>query len=112
LSLSLSLLLSFLLPVEGADARREACWVLREYKDSGRWTRDHCMTAITQLVHHGMLIVPIVYTFGAECSKWTRSMEARVFAGDGSREARETELALAEHQGNYMASIVKRLAQP
>uniref|UniRef100_A0A0D3C262 Uncharacterized protein n=1 Tax=Brassica oleracea var. oleracea TaxID=109376 RepID=A0A0D3C262_BRAOL len=29
--------------VEGADARREACWVLREYKDSGRWTRDHCM---------------------------------------------------------------------
>ena len=37
---------------------------------------------------------------------------AGVFAGDGSREATETELALAEHQGNYMATIVKRLAQP
>ncbi|KAL0774308.1 hypothetical protein Bca101_039459 [Brassica carinata] len=29
--------------VKGADARREACWVLREYEDSERWTRDHCM---------------------------------------------------------------------
>jgi len=36
---------------------------------------------------------------------------AGVFAGDGSREASETELALAEHQGKYMAAIVKRLAK-
>lgn len=36
---------------------------------------------------------------------------AGVFAGDGSREASETELALAEHQGKYMAGIVKRLAK-
>lgn len=37
---------------------------------------------------------------------------AGVFAGDGMREPSETELALAEHQGKYMATIVKRLAQP
>lgn len=36
---------------------------------------------------------------------------AGVFAGDGTREATETELALAEHQGKYMAAVVKRLAE-
>lgn len=36
---------------------------------------------------------------------------AGVFAGDGTREPTETELALAEHQGKYMASIVKRLTR-
>lgn len=35
---------------------------------------------------------------------------AGVYAGDGSRQASEGELALAEHQGKYMASIVKKLA--
>lgn len=33
---------------------------------------------------------------------------AGVYSGDGSREPTETELALAEHQGKYMATIVKR----
>ncbi|CAH8344637.1 unnamed protein product [Eruca vesicaria subsp. sativa] len=74
-------------------------------------------TAITQLVHHGMLFVPIGYTFGAGMFKMDSirggsPYGAGVFAGDGSREATETELALAEHQGNYMATIVKRLSQP
>ncbi|CAN8229119.1 unnamed protein product [Cochlearia groenlandica] len=74
-------------------------------------------TAITQLVHHGMLFVPIGYTFGAGMFKMDSirggsPYGAGVFAGDGSREATETELALAEHQGNYMAAIVKRLSQP
>lgn len=36
---------------------------------------------------------------------------AGVFAGDGSRQPTETELALAEHQGKYMASVVKRLSE-
>lgn len=35
---------------------------------------------------------------------------AGVFSGDGSREPSETELALAEYQGKYMAIIVKKLA--
>ncbi|XP_077245396.1 putative NAD(P)H dehydrogenase (quinone) FQR1-like 2 [Tasmannia lanceolata] len=73
-------------------------------------------TAITQLSHHGMLFVPIGYTFGAAMFKMDTirggsPYGAGVFAGDGTREPTETELALAEHQGNYMAAVVKRLAQ-
>lgn len=73
-------------------------------------------TAITQLAHHGMLFVPIGYTFGAGMFKMDTirggtPYGAGVFAGDGTREPSDTELALAEHQGNYMAGIVKRLAR-
>ncbi|XP_059282756.1 probable NAD(P)H dehydrogenase (quinone) FQR1-like 2 [Lycium ferocissimum] len=71
-------------------------------------------TAITQLAHHGMLFVPIGYTFGAgmfdmDSVRGGSPYGAGVFAGDGSRKATETELALAEHQGKYMAAVVKKL---
>ncbi|XP_057966534.1 probable NAD(P)H dehydrogenase (quinone) FQR1-like 2 [Malania oleifera] len=74
-------------------------------------------TAITQLAHHGMLFVPIGYTFGAgmfrmDSIRGGSPYGAGVFSGDGSREPTETELALAEHQGKYMASVVKRFNQP
>ncbi|XP_031267047.1 probable NAD(P)H dehydrogenase (quinone) FQR1-like 2 [Pistacia vera] len=74
-------------------------------------------TAITQLAHHGMLYVPIGYTFGAGMFKMDSlrggsPYGAGVFSGDGSREPSETELALAEHQGKYMAAIVKRFGHP
>ncbi|KAG1358688.1 putative NAD(P)H dehydrogenase (quinone) FQR1-like 2 [Cocos nucifera] len=74
-------------------------------------------TAITQLAHHGMLYVPIGYTFGAGMFKMDdirggSPYGAGVFAGDGSRGPSEMELALAEHQGKYMASVVKRLVHP
>ncbi|CAA3002774.1 probable NAD(P)H dehydrogenase (quinone) FQR1-like 2 [Olea europaea subsp. europaea] len=73
-------------------------------------------TAITQLAHHGMLFVPIGYTFGAGMFKMDSirggsPYGAGVFAGDGTREASEMELALAEHQGKYMAVVIKKLAQ-
>ncbi|CAM8921850.1 unnamed protein product [Rhodiola kirilowii] len=76
-----------------------------------------CWTAITQLAHHGMLFVPIGYTFGAGMFKMDTirggtPYGAGVFAGDGTRKANEAELALAEHQGKYMAAVVKRLARP
>lgn len=63
-----------------------------------------------------MLFVPIGYTFGpgmfiVDSIRGGSPYGAGVFAGDGSREASETELALAEHQGKYMAGIVKRLAK-
>ncbi|XP_009789852.1 probable NAD(P)H dehydrogenase (quinone) FQR1-like 2 [Nicotiana sylvestris] len=72
-------------------------------------------TAITQLAHHGMLFVPIGYTFGADMFdmdsiRGGSPYGAGVFAGDGSRKATETELALAEYQGKYMAAVVKKLA--
>lgn len=62
-----------------------------------------------------MLFVPIGYTFGAGMFKLDEvrggsPYGAGVFAGDGSREATDVELALAEHQGKYMAAVVKRLA--
>ncbi|KAJ0974126.1 hypothetical protein J5N97_016091 [Dioscorea zingiberensis] len=71
-------------------------------------------TAITQLAHHGMLFVPIGYTFGAGMFKMDdirggSPYGAGVFAGDGTREPSETELALAEHQGKHMALVAKRL---
>lgn len=74
-------------------------------------------TAITQLVHHGMLYVPVGYTFGAgmfkmESIRGGSPYGAGVFSGDGTREPSEMELALAEHQGKYMAMIVKRFAVP
>ena len=73
-------------------------------------------TAITQLAHHGMLFVPIGYTFGAGMFKLDSirggsPYGAGVYAGDGTREPTETELALAEHQGKYMAGVVKKLSQ-
>ncbi|WOK91585.1 putative NAD(P)H dehydrogenase (quinone) FQR1-like 2 [Canna indica] len=71
-------------------------------------------TAITQLAHHGMLFVPIGYTFGAgmfnmEQLRGGSPYGAGVFAGDGTRYPSDMELALAEHQGKYMANVVKRL---
>jgi len=73
-------------------------------------------TAITQLSHHGMLFVPIGYTFGAGMFKMDEirggsPYGAGVYAGDGTRQASSVELALAEHQGKYMAAIVKRLVK-
>lgn len=63
-----------------------------------------------------MLFVPIGYTFGAgmfmmDSVRGGSPYGAGVFAGDGLREPTETELALAEHQGKYMAALVKKLAQ-
>lgn len=73
-------------------------------------------TAITQLAHHGMLFVPIGYTFGAGMFKMDEirggsPYGAGVYAGDGTRKPSKVELALAEHQGKYMAAIVKRLVK-
>ncbi|KAJ1440334.1 Flavoprotein-like superfamily [Sesbania bispinosa] len=81
-----------------------------EGAEAGSWT------AITQLVHHGMLYVPIGYSFGAgmfdmDSIRGGSPYGAGVFAGDGTRQGSETELALAEYQGKYMATIVKKLAQ-
>ncbi|XP_073126540.1 probable NAD(P)H dehydrogenase (quinone) FQR1-like 1 [Henckelia pumila] len=75
------------------------------------------LTAVTQLAHHGMVYVPIGYTFGADIFEMDvirggSPYGAGVFSGDGSREPSETELALAEYQGKYMAIIVKKFAHP
>ncbi|KAH0987015.1 hypothetical protein GBA52_014192 [Prunus armeniaca] len=72
------------------------------------------LTAITQLVHHGMIFVPIGYTFGAgmfemENIKGGSPYGAGTFAGDGSRQPTQLELEQAFHQGKYIATITKKL---
>ncbi|GAB2284606.1 hypothetical protein Dimus_019062 [Dionaea muscipula] len=72
------------------------------------------LTAITQLAHHGMIFVPIGYTFGAgmfemETLRGGSAYGAGTYAGDGSRQPTELELAVAFHQGKYIAAIAKKL---
>nr|QIH44907.1 QR2 [Phtheirospermum japonicum] len=75
------------------------------------------LTAITQLTHHGMIFVPIGYTFGAGMSEMEKikggsPYGAGTFAGgDGSRQPSDIELAQAFHQGMYIAGITKKLKQ-
>jgi len=72
------------------------------------------LTAVTQLVHHGMLYVPVGYTFGAamfemEQVKGGSPYGSGTFAGDGSRQPSKLELEQAFHQGKYLAGIAKKL---
>ncbi|KAG9129551.1 hypothetical protein Leryth_026294 [Lithospermum erythrorhizon] len=73
------------------------------------------LTAVTQLTHHGMIFVPIGYTFGPgmfdiENVKGGSPYGSGTYAGvDGSRQPTESELKQAFHQGQYMAGIVKKL---
>ncbi|KAI3437316.1 NAD(P)H dehydrogenase (quinone) [Psidium guajava] len=72
------------------------------------------LTAITQLTHHGMIFVPVGYTFGPgmfemEKVKGGSPYGAGTFAGDGSRQPSELELGLAFHQGKHFADIAKKL---
>ncbi|KAJ4976039.1 hypothetical protein NE237_001145 [Protea cynaroides] len=72
------------------------------------------LTAITQLVHHGMIFVPVGYTAGAgmfemEQVKGGTPYGAGTFAGDGSRQPTKLELELAFHQGKHFAGIAKKL---
>lgn len=71
------------------------------------------LTAITQLVHHGIIFVPIGYTGGAgmfeiEKVKGGSPYGAGTLAGDGSRQPSELELQIAFHQGQYFAGIAKK----
>ncbi|KAL1308574.1 probable NAD(P)H dehydrogenase (quinone) FQR1-like 3 [Arachis ipaensis] len=72
------------------------------------------LTAITQLAHHGMLFVPLGYTFGSgmfemDEVKGGSAYGAGTFAGDGTRQPTELELQQAFYQGKYMAEIAKKL---
>nr|XP_043629508.1 NAD(P)H dehydrogenase (quinone) FQR1-like isoform X2 [Erigeron canadensis] len=72
------------------------------------------LTAITQLAHHGMIFVPIGYTFGPnmfeiEKAKGGSPYGAGTYAGDGSRQPSELELKQAFHQGKHIATVTKKL---
>ncbi|CAE7722311.1 unnamed protein product [Symbiodinium sp. CCMP2456] len=74
------------------------------------------MTTMTNMVHHGMIYVPLGYQAGGDGqfdmteihggSPWGAS----TFAGaDGSRQASVTELKIARRQGKVFASRVKQM---
>ncbi|WCJ29234.1 NAD(P)H dehydrogenase (quinone) [Euphorbia peplus] len=72
------------------------------------------LTAITQLAHHGMLFVPLGYTFGSGMFEMNQVKAgspygAGTYAADGTREPTELELQQAFHQGKYVAGITKKL---
>eukprot|EP00246_Nothoceros_aenigmaticus_P001890 TRINITY_DN1257_c0_g1_i4.p2 TRINITY_DN1257_c0_g1~~TRINITY_DN1257_c0_g1_i4.p2 ORF type:complete len:205 (-),score=30.54 TRINITY_DN1257_c0_g1_i4:843-1457(-) len=72
------------------------------------------LTAITQLTHHGLIFVPLGYTFGAKMYeldevKGGSPFGAGTFAGDGTRQPSQLELEIAFHQGKYIAGIAKKL---
>ncbi|XP_009783879.1 putative NAD(P)H dehydrogenase (quinone) FQR1-like 3 [Nicotiana tabacum] len=72
------------------------------------------LTAITQLAHHGMIFVPLGYTFGKgmfemDEVKGGSCYGAGTYAADGSRQPTELEFQQAFHQGKYIAEITKRL---
>ncbi|KAK6935739.1 NADPH-dependent FMN reductase-like [Dillenia turbinata] len=80
----------------------------------GGGQENTALTAITQLAHHGMIFVPLGYTFGEgmfEMSevKGGSSYGAGTFAADGGRQPTDLELKQAFHQGRYLAEISKKL---
>ncbi|OIV91618.1 hypothetical protein TanjilG_09030 [Lupinus angustifolius] len=73
------------------------------------------LTSITQLVHHGLIYVPIGYTFGAGMFEMNEVKGGSPYGSgtldgeDGLRDPSELELAQAFHQGKYLAAIAKKL---
>ncbi|CAM8997917.1 unnamed protein product [Rhodiola kirilowii] len=72
------------------------------------------LTAVTQLAHHGMLFVPLGYTFGTAMFEMNQvkggsSYGAGTYAGDGSRQPSDLELEQAFYQGKYLAKVARKL---
>eukprot|EP00048_Salpingoeca_helianthica_P020540 m.7067 g.7067 ORF g.7067 m.7067 type:complete len:206 (+) comp4940_c0_seq2:25-642(+) len=94
----------------------KAAGVFTSVGTQGGGLETTALTTLTQLSHHGMIFVPIGYTFGAEMSDLTTvhggtPYGAGTFSGgDGSRQPSDYELRLAEHQGKYFAGVVAKLA--
>lgn len=80
----------------------------------GGGQENSALTTITKLAHHGMIYVPLGYTFGKGMFEMNEvkggsSYGAGTYAGDGSRQPTELELQQAFYQGKYVAEIVKKL---
>eukprot|EP01102_Stenamoeba_stenopodia_P015573 TRINITY_DN5328_c0_g2_i1.p1 TRINITY_DN5328_c0_g2~~TRINITY_DN5328_c0_g2_i1.p1 ORF type:complete len:207 (-),score=36.58 TRINITY_DN5328_c0_g2_i1:101-721(-) len=72
------------------------------------------LTSVTQLVHHGMVFVPLGYStpllFSDDAIRGGSPYGAGTIAGgDGSRQPSEKELAIAHHQGEYFAKFTAAL---
>ncbi len=70
---------------------------------------------ITNLMHHGMIIVGLPYAFQGqlrldEVTGGTPYGASTIAAGDGSRQPSENELAGARYLGGHVAQVAGRLA--
>ncbi|KAL6778714.1 FAP191C [Auxenochlorella protothecoides x Auxenochlorella symbiontica] len=73
------------------------------------------LTSLPNLVHHGIVFIPVGYTFPPQTDlghvHGGTAYGASTFAGsDGSRQPIDQELDHAEHQGKYVAGVIKKLA--
>lgn len=74
------------------------------------------LTTVPFLVHHGMVYVPMGYTFGGEffdnsAVRGGSPYGPGYYAGaDGSRAVSELESRVAVHYGTYFAGVAKKLA--
>lgn len=69
------------------------------------------LTAISQLAHHGMLFVPIGFTFPGMYNPEVHggsAYGAGTYAGDGTRVPLDVELEMAAHQGKMIASFAAK----
>ena len=75
------------------------------------------MTTLTNMVHHGMIYVPLGYQAGADAFDMTElhggsPWGASTFAGpDGSRQPSVVELRIAKQQGKVFAAKVKQMSK-
>lgn len=80
----------------------------------GGGQENTALTAITQLAHHGIIFVPLGYTFETDMFqvnevKGGSTYGSGTYAGDGSRQPTSIELEKAFYQGKYVANITKKL---
>lgn len=74
------------------------------------------LTSVTQLAAHGMIFVPLGFSFGAgmfnlDAVQGGSAWGAGTFAGaTGARQPTEHELGLAKHQGTYFTKVAAKLA--
>ena len=72
------------------------------------------MSLITNLMHFGMVIVGLPYSYQGllgvdEVSGGTPYGASTIAAGDGSRRPTENELGAARHQGHHVAEVTRKL---
>ena len=72
------------------------------------------MSLITNLMHFGMVIVGLPYSYQGllgvdEVSGGTPYGASTIAAGDGSRRPTENELGAARHQGRHVAEVTRKL---
>lgn len=73
------------------------------------------LTSLPNLVNHGLIFVPIAYTFGAGMFEMGEVKGGSPYGSgtyanvDGSRQPTKLELEVAFYQGNYTAGIAKKL---